>query len=99
MNVDALLAILLNVAIPSLLAVAGGALAIRALTDSKRWERPIWISVFIGLAAGAVVLAFVQQVRLTAQQKQSDDKSAANELRMSNDNKYMQGNSIRLTRC
>jgi energy-coupling factor transporter transmembrane protein EcfT len=91
MTVDGLLAILLNVAIPSLLALAGGILAIRAFREAKSPERWAWIGVFFGLALVAIVLAFVQQVRFTSQQKEMDAKEASAELRSTNDNKYMQG--------
>lgn len=91
MNTDALLAILLNVVIPSVLAVAGGILAVKALSNDKRVERARWITLFVGLAIAAIVLAFIQQVRLTTQQAIVDQKAAANELRASNDNRYIQG--------
>lgn len=91
MTLDALLAILLNVAIPSLMAVAGGILAIRTYRDAKGPERWAWVSVFVFLFIVAVVLGFVQQVRLTSQQKDSDEKTAAAELRSSGEIKFMQG--------
>jgi hypothetical protein len=88
---DALLALSLNIVIPSLLAVAGAALAIRAFKDANSRERWTWIAVFAVLFVLAVGLGLVQQVRLTAQQRASDEKNAASELRLSNENKYTQG--------
>lgn len=91
MTPDALIAILLNVFIPSLLTLAGGILAIRSFRDVRSIERWVWISVFVFLFLVAVVLGFVQQVMLTSQQKKSDDKAAASELRSNGEIRYMQG--------
>ena len=91
MTTDALLAISLNVVIPSLLAVAGGVLAIRAFRDAKSTERWAWLGVFVFLFLVAVVLAFAQQVLFTEEQKRSDDKAAQIEARRSDEAKYTQG--------
>jgi hypothetical protein len=66
-------------------------LAVKALSNDKRVERARWITLFVWLAIAAIVLAFIQQVRLTTQQAIVDQKAAANELRASNDNRYIQG--------
>ena len=88
---DALLAIALNVAIPSTLAVAGGILAVNEFGVDRLAQRRRWIVFFVGVWVLAIVLAFVQQVRTTTQQTIAAQKAAANELRNSNDNKYIQG--------
>lgn len=91
MTTDALLALLLNIIIPSLLAVAGGVLAIRTFRDAKSAERWAWIGVFLFLFVIAVVLGFIQQIRQTSQQEEVDEKTAAAELRNEGNVKYMQG--------
>ncbi len=91
MTWDAILAILLNVAIPVTLAILGGALAIRSLKEAKSTERSIWLAIFIGLGVAAIVLAFAQQILITRKETQANLRARQTELRMSNDNKYMQG--------
>ena len=98
MTTDALLAILLNVAIPSALALAGGILAAKALPDPKRTERALWASLFIGLALMAIVLAFIQQVRLTNQQQKADAVAAQRDGELRGENKYTQGQLDTLTK-
>lgn len=91
MTTDALLALLLNIVIPTLLAVAGGILAIRTFKDAKSTERWAWIGVFLFLFLVAVILGFIQQVRQTSEQKEADEKANAAELRNEGNIKYMQG--------
>jgi len=91
MTPDALLAILLNVCIPCLLAVCGGVLAVRALPVSKARERFVWIAVFVGIAVLGIVLAFFQQVRITMQQQMEDRRTAARELQTQSASTYTQG--------
>ncbi len=98
MTVDALLAILLNVAIPSALALAGGILAANALSEEKGVQRAWWSALFIGLALMAIVLAFIQQVRFTTQQQKSDYISQQRDSELKGENKYTQGQLDTLTK-
>ena len=92
MNVDSLLAFLLTIAIPFLLAAAGGALATRTLpTETKKGELIGWISAFAGLLVVGVILGVWQQVRITSQQKIDHDLAEADRLRSEGNNKYTQG--------
>lgn len=92
MTTDALLAIAVGVLIPFLLAVAGGALAIKALPpETKSSEKSIWISAFIGLFLVGVVLAFCQQVRMTTLQTTADEKDHQKEVKNEGEIKYTQG--------
>ena len=92
MTADAILAIVLNVAIPSILAILGGILAVRSLpVGAVKYERWLWVSAFLGLALIAIVLSFVQQVRTTTQQREADEKSARTVNDLRSDGKYTQG--------
>lgn len=91
MTVDSLLAILLAVVIPFALAVAGGILAIKALPPEAQVRRNWWISLFVALTLIGIVLAFAQQVLLTKEQKEADEKGNAREVRMISDTKFTQG--------
>lgn len=94
MTLDALLNILLAVVVPGLMALIGGVLAARALPreiGKKNPEMWYWISGFVFLFLVSIVLAFVREVRSTAQQRAADQKAAQAELRSTGDIKYMQG--------
>lgn len=91
MTVDSLLALLLNVAIPSLLAVAGGLLAAKSLANGNRLEKNLWIALFIFLALVAVGLGFIQQVRLTTQQARIELANQNREALLIGENKFTQG--------
>jgi hypothetical protein len=91
MTVDALLAIIVGVAIPFLLAVGGGVLAVRALPNAKSIERWIWICSFIILLLIGVGFAFVQQIRFTTQQADAARDVQLREKALDGQNKYTQG--------
>lgn len=92
MNADSLINFFLTVAIPILLAVAGGILAIRALpSDTQHRERFGWIVVFIFLGVVGLVLGFVQQVRTTTQEHALEEKAQERDIRQEGDVKYTQG--------
>jgi hypothetical protein len=91
MTVDALLAIVVGVAIPFLLAVGGGVLAVRALPNAKSIERCIWICSFIILLLIGVGFAFVQQIRFTTQQAGAGRDVQQREKALDGQNKYTQG--------
>jgi len=95
---DALLALLLNVAIPSLLAVAGGLLAARTLPKDKRLEQGLWTALFVGLALIAIGLAFVQQVRITTQQTNADEVANKRQSALEGTNRYTQGQLDSITK-
>lgn len=90
MTVDALLAIALNVAIPCVLAILGGILAVRSLQSNTR-EKLFWVCSFIGIALIAIVLAFVQQVRLSEQIQKNEQIATAKEQKLTGEQKYTQG--------
>jgi hypothetical protein len=99
MTTDALLVILLNVAIPSVLAILGGILAARSLPAERiRYERWLWTSGFLGLALLAVVLAVIQQVRLTTYRVETDRKANETEGRLRADSKFTQGQLDTMTK-
>jgi len=99
MTTDALLTILLNVAIPSVLAILGGILAARSLpAEHIRYERWLWTSGFVSLALLAVVLAVVQQVRLTTDRVEADRKANETEGRLRADSKFTQGQLDTMTK-
>lgn len=91
MTVDALLALLLSVAIPTLLALGGGLLAVIALGKDKTGRKTFWITYFIVLTLVAIGLAFVQQVRLTEGQKIVAKEDNAKQLRIESEQRYTQG--------
>ena len=91
MTVDALLAIALGVALPFAMAIAAGILAVKALPPEQQVSRNAWIALFVLLTVAGIVLAFAQQVLLTKEQKEADDKASARELRMVGDTKFTQG--------
>jgi hypothetical protein len=103
MTVDGLLAIVLTAAIPFVLAVLGGILAIKALPDAESYtRRRRWFIAFILLGVLGIGFAVWQQVRVTAQQKYADDEARAKQKReeeiaretqsrLEGDKKYTQG--------
>lgn len=94
MTIDALLNILLAVVVPLLMAALGGILAAKTLPSEVGKLNPekwLWIASFIFIFLVSVVLGFVQQVRSTAQEKQTETKAHEKELRDSGEIKYMQG--------
>lgn len=99
MTTNGILSILLNAAIPSILAILGGILAVRALPAEKfHHERWFWISAFIGLALVAVALTSVQQVILTTQQSEAERRSNEKENSLRLDNRYTQGQLDTMTK-
>jgi hypothetical protein len=93
-SVDALLNMLLAVVVPGLMALVGGILAARALPTEPGRKSPemwYWICGFVFLFLVSIVLAFVQQVRSTAQEHLAEQKAAQAELRSTSEAKYMQG--------
>lgn len=90
MTIDALLALLLSVGIPALLALAGGVLTVRTL-NTHRVERWSWLTVFIFLFIAASVLGVVQQIRNTNAQVAAKDADAAREGRHLESERYTQG--------
>jgi hypothetical protein len=91
MTTDALLAILLGVAFPFVLAVIGGWLAVKALPNAKQGERYIWFSVLIVICLLGIGLSFWQQVRSTNVQKTVEEAEHAKELKLEGENRYTQG--------
>jgi len=91
MTTDAILAVLLNVLLPAILAILGGVLAVRSLTNAKQIERWSWVFAFIFFGLAGVLLGVVQQIRLTTQQKLADSQVADERLRASNEVRYTQG--------
>jgi hypothetical protein len=91
MTWDGLLAIGLNVVLPFFMAVAGGILAALSLGEGKRRQQWAWITLFVFLALAAIVLAFVQQVRLSTQQAASDRINAEIQAKANGETKYTQG--------
>lgn len=94
MTLDALLSILLAVVVPGLMALIGGVLAARALPSEPGKKNPemwYWVGGFVFLFLISLVLAFVQQVRNTAQQQAANQKATQAELRSTGEIKYMQG--------
>jgi hypothetical protein len=92
MTVDAFLSFALAIAIPFLLAGAGGFLATRTLPKhTKRQEFWCWIGVFSGLLIVGIVLGVIQQVRLATQQHEAEKTVAAEKLRNEGNVKYTQG--------
>jgi hypothetical protein len=91
---DALLNILIAVVVPGLMAVLGGILAAKALpTEPGKKNGQMWfyVLVFVFLFLISVGLAFVQQIRSTAQQRAADEKAARAELKSTGDIKFVQG--------
>jgi hypothetical protein len=95
MTVDGLLNILLGVAIPFFLAVAGGYLAVKDAKGPEKWR---WVSLFVALLIGGIGLSLYQQIRLTNEQKEADQKTReaneraqANQNRLEGGSKYTQG--------
>ncbi len=100
MKLDALLEILLNVVIPCALALAGGILAARSLSDDKRVERSRWMALLYALPALAIVLAFVQQVRISSRDEGAKPEQQAKDIKTEGDVKYTQGElDSSLTKC
>jgi hypothetical protein len=91
MTVDGILAFLLAVGIPFLLASAGGYLAVKALPKEDTAKRRGWIVLFAGLFLIGAVLGIWQQVRATDQQKKSDELASSREQRLITESKYTQG--------
>lgn len=94
MTVDALLNILLSVGVPGLMALVGGILAARALPSKDNKRNPelyIWASGFLSLFIVSLILAFIQQVRITTQQSVSVKEAHEKELNSEGNIKYMQG--------
>jgi hypothetical protein len=94
MTVDALLNIFLSVCVPGLMALIGGILAARALPskdDKRNPELYLWASGFLLLFVVSLILAFIQQVRITTQQAESVKEVHEKELKSNGDIKYMQG--------
>jgi len=91
MTVDALLEILVSVVIPCVLALAEGILAARSLSDERWAERSLWIALFVGLLVLAIVLAFVQQVRLSTRERAAGLMQQAKDIESEGNIKYTQG--------
>lgn len=83
--------IVLNVVIPAFLALLGGILATKALPDDKRRERSRWIALFVVLVLIAIILAFIQQVKVTREKQEAEAKAASNEKALFGENKFTQG--------
>lgn len=99
MTTDGVLSVLLSVAIPFLLAVLGGILAVRSLPAEKfRNERWWWIGGFLGLAIVGIVLAFIQQIVLTDEQRVSDKKASDREAQLRADSRFTQGQLDTMTK-
>jgi hypothetical protein len=95
----ALLSVLLSVAIPFVLAVMGGILAVRSLPAEKfRYERWWWVASFICIALLGIVLAFVQQLILTKEQKETEQKASEAEFRLRSEGRYTQGQLDTMTK-
>jgi hypothetical protein len=91
---DSMLEIALAVGIPGLMALIGGALAARALPTEpgkKNLEMWYWISGFMFLFLFSIILAFVQQIRATAKERATEQKTQQVELRSRGEVKYMEG--------
>jgi hypothetical protein len=91
MTTDALLAIAIGVVIPFALALAGGALAIKALPNSEFNERITWIGIFVFLCLVGVGLSFYQQIRFTKAQTIADQTVQREKLQQEGEVKYTQG--------
>jgi hypothetical protein len=92
MTADSLINFFLTVAIPILLAVAGGVLAIRTLpAETNHRERFGWIAVFFFLGIVGLVLGFIQQVRTTAQEKTLATANHERDVRQEGEVRYTQG--------
>ena len=94
MTTDGIINILLAVAVPGLMALIGGVLAARTLPSPSGRRSPevyLWSSLLILLFLVSVVLAFVQQVRNSSQQKIAEQAATTEKLEASGSAKYTQG--------
>ena len=91
MTTDAWLAFALGVAIPSILAILGGVLAVRSLATATKPERWLWIWSFTALGALGLVFRVVQQIRITAQQHEVEVAAALKAKEDSNQVNYFKG--------
>jgi hypothetical protein len=98
MTTDAILSVLLSVAIPFILAAMGGILAVRTTDEKFRYERWWWLVSFIGLALLGIVLAFVQQIVLTSEQKEADRKSEESRRQLESTTRFTQGQLDTMTK-
>ncbi len=96
MTTDAWLAFALGVAIPSILAIMGGILAVKSLGKGQRlW---IWTFAFITFGVLGLVLGVVQQIRITTQQHDAEVAAAEKARQDSNQVSYFRGQLEVLTR-
>src|ERR1700733_65364 len=99
MTTSAILSIVISVGIPFVLAVLGGILAVRSLpVENFRYERWWWIGTFVGLCLLGIILAVIQQVKLTGDQQLADNKASASESQLRSDMRYTQGQLDTMTK-
>lgn len=91
MTFDSILALLLSVVIPMILAAGGGVLAATTLPGDKTKSRWLWISFFLVFAIVAIGFAFVQQIRITTQQRAAETVSREHEEHLEGNQRYTEG--------
>jgi hypothetical protein len=93
-TLDAALNMFLAVIVPGAMAVMGGILAAKSLQTEpgkKNWAMWGWSFGFMFFFVSSVILAFVQQVRITSKETAAEEKTHQSELRSTGEIKYMEG--------
>jgi hypothetical protein len=91
---DAVLNIALSVVVPGLMALVGGILAARSLPSEpgkRNLEIWLWSGGFFALFLVSIILAFIQQVRSTTQDRVKEAIASQEKLSSHGEIKFMQG--------